>query len=110
MFEKPLGALSRIQKRYPVAILMLILLITLFFGYYAFRIETDSSFDVLYSEDSYQMNLKRLVSSEFGATDSLYILVSLDEEVNAVDRIQDIRHPDVLRAMKALSRSLETES
>ena len=76
------------------------LTITLFLGYYALRIETDSSFEVLFKEDSNTLRLKRLVSSEFGSTDALFVLVSIDQEVNDLNRIQDIRHPDVIKAMK----------
>ena len=79
-------------------------------GYYALRIETDSSFDVMYSEDSNTQVLGDLVSNEFGSTDSLFVVINIDQESNDVDRIQDIRHPDVLKAMKTLASSLETES
>jgi len=54
---------------------------------------SDSSFDVLYREDSNTISLKKLVSSEFGSTESVFILVSVDNEMNDVNRIQDIRHP-----------------
>lgn len=110
MFEKPLLKLANFQKRYPLMIVLVILTITLFLGYYALRVESDSSFDVLFKEDSKSLRLKNLVSNEFGSTDSLYILVSVDQEANDLDRIQDIRHPDVLKAMKSLQSSLETET
>jgi len=110
MIEKQLENLAKLQKKHPIPIILIVLTITLFLGYYALRVETDSSFDVLYREDSNTLTLKKLVSSEFGSTDSLFILVSIDNEVNDINRIQDIRHPDVLKAMVALQKSLETET
>jgi uncharacterized protein len=110
MIEKKLKQLATLQKKHPIPIVLIILTITLFLGYYALRVETDSSFDVLYNEDSDTLQLKKLVSNEFGSTDLLYILVSIDNEVNDLNRIQDIRHPDVLKAMVSLQKSLEAET
>ncbi len=110
MIKKQLENLASLQRKHPIPIILIVLTITLFLGYYALRVETDSSFDVLYREDSNTITLGRLVSSEFGSTDSLFILVSVDNEANDIDRVQDIRHPEVLRAMISLQESLETET
>ncbi|MFC1768308.1 RND family transporter [Nanoarchaeota archaeon] len=110
MIKQVLEKLANVQEKYPVIIVLLMLIVSLFFGYYAFRIESDSSFDVMFSEDTETIKLKNLMSNEFGSTDSVFILVNVDEELNDITMLQDIRHPDVLKAIKTLSGSLEAET
>jgi len=110
IIRKSLLGLARLQEKYPVLILLLILTTSLFLGYYALRVETDSSFDTMYTEDSESLTLSNLISNEFGSTDNVFILITIDESANDKDRIQDIRHPDVLKAMNTLTESLELET
>ncbi len=110
MLENLLGKLAKLQEKYPLIIVLLILTVTSFFAYYALQLETDSNFDVMFSDDTNTIQLKNLLASEFGSTDSLFIVAKIDEEVSDVTRVQDIRHPDVLKAMAELKASLESET
>ena len=74
MIEKALKTLGELQEKYPIIIIRLFLTITLLLGYYALRIETDSSFKVMYSHDSNTKVLGDLVANEFGSTGQASIL------------------------------------
>ena len=110
LFEKPLELLAKFQEKRPFLVIGIIIFITLILGYYAVRLGTDSSFDVMFNDDSETIILQNLIKNEFGGTDSLFILVRLDEEINSKTRTRDIRHPDVMRAMVALEESLRSET
>ncbi len=110
VLKRLLRKLADFQKKYPLLTILFVLMITTFFLYYAARIETDSNFDVMYRSDSESMILTRLLDNEFGGTDTMFVLAKIDPEINDKLRTQDIRHPDVIRAMKALQQSLETET
>lgn len=90
-------------------ILLLALTFTLYMGYYAIQLETDASFDTMYPADSQAIQLKSLVSSEFGATDTLFVLATIDDSVNDKNRLQDIREPAVIAGLDALARSMLEE-
>ncbi|MCF7861039.1 MMPL family transporter [Candidatus Woesearchaeota archaeon] len=110
MLEQILAKFGDIQKKYPVLIILLVLTVSLFFGYYALRLETDSSFDVMFRDDSQAQMLKRLIDTEFGGTDVMFVLMKVNAETDDKTRIQDIRHPDVIKATADLTNSLKSET
>jgi len=105
-----MGKLARLQQKYPLLIVLILLTVSAFFGYYAVRIETDSSFKVLFNKDSETIKLQELLSNTYGSTDTLFVLAQLDPDSNEKSGIKDIRDPSVMLAMKELARSLEEES
>jgi len=109
MLEKLFEHLAKSQEKYPVQILTVAFIITLFLGINAINLKTDASFDTLYGKESDHVQLKNLVSNEFGSTDTIYILVAIDDESDDASRLQDIRHPDVLNAIQILKRSILEE-
>jgi len=110
MLESIFRGLAKIQDKYPLVIVLALLTVTTFFGYYAVRIETDSSFDVMFSEDSETRQLQNLLSNEYGSTDTLFVLVQINEQSNEIGGVRDIRDPRVLNAMQTLSQSMEEET
>ncbi len=110
VLKRSLEKAADLQERYPVLWLLGVLTITLFLSYYAVRIGTDSNFDTLYREDSDTRILGRLVSDEFGQSDRLFILIEIDESINDVTAVRDIREPSVLSATEDLARSIRAES
>lgn len=110
MLKKSLRKLADFQQKYPVLVILIVLTITSFFAYYAVRIEKDANLDVMQRDDSQSMILQRLVDSEFGGTDTLFVLASIDPNINDVKRTQDIRDPQVIKAMMSLKSSLESET
>jgi uncharacterized protein len=110
MLKEAFTKLGKLQNKYPILFILLVLIISSFFLYYAARIETDSSFDVMKRDDGQGMILKRMIDHEFGGTDTLFILASIDSEINDKERLHDIRDPSVLNAMVDLKRSLESET
>jgi len=110
MIKETLKALAKIQDRYPILVILLVLTLTAFFGYYAVRIETDSSFNVMMREDSQGRTMERLLDAEFGGTDTLFVLAQIDADINDKTRVQDIRDPGVIKGLSELQRSLESET
>ncbi len=110
MLKNILRRVARIQDKYPVLVILLVLTLTSFFAYYAVRLETDSSFDVMFRDDSQSQILKRLVDTEFGGTDTMFVLAKIDTKINDQTRVQDIRDADTIKAMKVLKTSLEKET
>ncbi|OVE74660.1 hypothetical protein BVX95_01650 [archaeon D22] len=108
--ETFLGRLAELQEKHPVIIFLIVLTAILYMGYFGLRIETDSNFDVMFSEDSDTIQLEKLVSNEFGSNDVLFAIVKIDENSNDASGVKDIRDPRVLQAMQALTNSLEAES
>ena len=104
-----LEKLAEYQEKYPIAILSVVLVVSVFLFVNAINLKTDASFDTMFGPKSDHVQLKNLVSNEFGSTDTLYILVTLDEDVDDISRIQDVREPEVLKSIKLLKRSLLEE-
>jgi len=109
MLEKSFEHLANVQEKYPIVILTIAFLITLFLGINAVNLKTDASFDSMFGKDSAHVQLKNMVSNEFGSTDTIYVLVTIDDESDDASRVQDIRHPDVLKAIQILKRSILEE-
>jgi len=104
-----LKKLAEYQEKYPIAILSVVLVVSVFLFVNAINLKTDASFDTMFGPKSDHVQLKNLVSNEFGSTDTLYILVTIDENIDDTSRIKDIREPEVLRSMKLLKNSLLEE-
>ena len=97
------------QEKHPVLIVLLVLTFTLYMGYYAVQLQTDASFDSMYGPESNTIQLKNLVSNEFGSTETLFILAAIDETIDDDFRIDDVRHPKVLNSMRMLAQSIQKE-
>jgi len=110
MIKNILNKLGKIQNKYPILVILIVLVISAFFLYYAVRLETDSNFNVMMRDDSQSKILERLIDAEFGGTDIIFVLAKVDADINDKTRVQDIRHPDVIKGMKELKRSLEAET
>jgi len=110
MVAKILERFALFQEKYALAIVLVVLTVTSFFAYYAVRLETNSSFDVLYRDDSDTRQLQQLLSNTFGSTDTLFVLVQVDEGSNEQGGVKDIRDPQVMLAMQELANSLEEET
>ena len=90
MIRSILKRLAYLQENYPVLVILFVLTVTAFLGYYAFWLETDSSFNVMMREDSQSRTLERLVDSEFGGTDVMFVLIKSDEGSDSVTKVEDI--------------------
>lgn len=110
MVKSYLRRLAEVQEKYPLLVVLFVVTVSLFFLYYGIRIETDSNFDVMQREDSESLRLQRMIDMEFGGTDSIFVFAKIDQDVNDKERVQDIRDPGVFRALKDLTRSLESET
>lgn len=75
----------------------------------AVNLEIDSSFNTLFPEGGEHLRLQEIVSHEFGSTDQVYILYTLDDEIADKTRLQDIRDPEVFASIDRLKVSLLDE-
>lgn len=75
-------ALGKIVSRRPVAVLIIILLITAVFGYYASQMKMNASLETFLPEDE-MVNASRKIGEEFGSTDIMEIVIA---DNNTVDK------------------------
>jgi len=109
MFQGPLTKLGDAQEKYPFAFLSVAVLITIFLGFFALQLQTDANFDNMFGDNSDTQTLKKLLSNEFGSTDRMFILVQINDNIDELDYVRDVRDPSVLIAMDQLKSSLVQE-
>lgn len=110
MLEKTLKKIAKVHESFPKTVIVFFMIFSIFMFYNALSLEKDASFDVMFTDDSQSMELKKLVSNEYGSNDVIYVLVSIDDSVNVDGMHKDLRHPDVLKSIHELSQNLEKES
>ena len=93
MFEKIFGKLAELQEKYPFVFIILIIALAGVGLLYAVDIETDPSFDTVIPLDSNYNSLKNKVINEFGVTDTMFILVEVDQTSTHPQAVKDVRDP-----------------
>ena len=107
------GSLERVaafQKRNARIIVFLALLITLFAGYGVSKVEmqTDLSKEMPNQLPIYQLNDR--ISDKFQGQDTIFILLTLDEDLNIKGYGNDIREPLTMQYLMMLDEALSKES
>ena len=87
--------LGKIVSRRPVAVIVIILLITAVFGYYASQMKMNASLETFLPNDE-MVNASRKISEEFGSTDIMEIVFVSNNTVSKQSM------EDMLRVKKAL--------
>ena len=109
MIKTFLKFIGNLQEKIPLVFLFVVTFISLIFLYFAFDLQTNSSFDVMYPEDSQTIILGKMVDSEFGSSDGFFILAQVDDFSNDLNKVYDLRDPRVLEAIHDLKTNLELE-
>ncbi len=101
--------LVEFQKKHVWPILFLVLVVTGFFLFFALRLEVDSTLDQqLIPTDDY-LTYKEVMSKEFGATDSFFVVIRTNEASPDEDGVRDMRDPKVIQGMLEIEKSLLKE-
>ncbi|RLG27323.1 hypothetical protein DRN85_00610 [Methanosarcinales archaeon] len=76
--ENALRRLAVVQEKYPVLILLIVLVFTAVMAFGSLQMKFDPSFDGMMPDDLEVIRMQDVVSTEFGSTDTMLVLVELD--------------------------------
>nr|QNO46458.1 hypothetical protein KCGBEFIM_00033 [Methanosarcinales archaeon ANME-2c ERB4] len=107
--EKQIRKLANLQEKYPVLILLIVLIITAFMAEGALQVRVDPAFEGMLADNTDCVLTQDLLSSDFGSTDIMLILIELDYDCDCPNAVTDIRDPRVAEYIDALSRSIAAE-
>ncbi|MCK5109793.1 MAG: MMPL family transporter, partial [Methanosarcinales archaeon] len=109
LIEDTLRKLAVIQEKYPVLILLIVLVFTVVMAFGSLRMELDPSFDGMMPDDLEVIRMQDVISTEFGSTDTMLVLVELDPSSDDPYAVNDIRDPRVAEYVNILSDSIASE-
>lgn len=107
--EKQIRKLANLQEKYPVLILLVVLIITAFMAEGALQVRVDPAFEGMLADNTDCVLTQDLLSSDFGSTDIMLLLIELDYDCDDPNSVTDIRDPRVAEYIDALSRSIAAE-
>jgi uncharacterized protein len=110
IFDYFLEKVASMQKKIPYIILALALLFTLFMFYGFMNVEFQGDFQKEMPSELPIYRLNDKVSSNFGGQDVIFIMLELDKDLKYKGLYDDIRHPDIMKYLFDLERSLMDES
>nr|QNO43666.1 protein-export membrane protein SecF [Methanosarcinales archaeon ANME-2c ERB4]QNO43979.1 protein-export membrane protein SecF [Methanosarcinales archaeon ANME-2c ERB4]QNO50623.1 protein-export membrane protein SecF [Methanosarcinales archaeon ANME-2c ERB4] len=109
LIEDTLRKLAAVQEKYPVLILLIVLIFTAVMAFGSLRMELDPSYDSMIPDDAEVIRMQDVVSTEFGSTETMLILVELDPSSDDPHAVSDIRDPRVAEYVEILSDSIASE-
>jgi len=107
--RKHIQKLANLQEKYPVLILLIILIITAVMADGALQVRLDPAFEGMLADNTDCVTTQDLLSSDFGSTDVMLLLIELDYDCDEPNAVTDIRDPRVAEYLDALSRSIAAE-
>ena len=107
--KKQIRKLANLQEKYPVLILLLVLIFTAVMADGALNVRLDPAFEGMLADDTDCVLTQDLLSSEFGSTDIMLLLIELDYDCDDQNAVTDIRDPRVATYLDTLSRSIAAE-
>jgi hydrophobe/amphiphile efflux-3 (HAE3) family protein len=108
--EDALRKLAVIQEKYPVLILLIVLVFTTVMAFGSVQMKLDPSFDAMIPDDLEVIRMQDVISTEFGSTDTMLVLVELDPASDDPHAVNDIRDPRVAEYVDILSDSIASEN
>ena len=109
LIEDALQKLAEFQENYPVLILLIISVFTAVMAFGSLQMKLDPSFDGMMSDDLEVIRMQNVISTEFGSTDTMLVLVELDPSSDDPHAVGDIRDPRVAEYVDILSDSIAGE-
>jgi len=107
--EKQIRKLANLQEKYPVLILLIVLIVTAVMADGALNVRLDPAFEGMLADNTDCVLTQDLLSSDFGSTDVMLLLIELDYDCDESNSVTDIRDPRVAEYLDALSRSIAAE-
>ena len=107
--EKHIRNLANLQEKYPVLILLVVLIVTAVMADGALNVRLDPAFEGMLAENTDCILTQNLLSSDFGSTDTMLILIELDYNCDDPNAVTDIRDPRVAEYLDSLSQSIVAE-
>jgi uncharacterized membrane protein YdfJ with MMPL/SSD domain len=95
LIEDTLRKLAVIQEKYPVLILLIVLVFTAVMAFGSLQMKLDPSYDSMIPDDAEVIRMQDVVSTEFGSTETMLVLVELDPSSDDPHAVSDIRGPRV---------------
>ncbi len=90
-------------------ILLVVLIITAVLANGALQVRLDPAFEGMLADNTDCVLTQDLLSSDFGSTDIMLLLIELDYDCDEPNAVTDIRDPRVAEYLDALSRSIAAE-
>jgi hydrophobe/amphiphile efflux-3 (HAE3) family protein len=109
LIEDTLRKLAVIQEKYPVLILLIVLVFTAVMAFGSVQMKLDPSYDSMLSDDMEVIRMQDVISTEFGSTETMLVLVELDPSSDDPYAVNDIRDPRVAEYVNILSDSIASE-
>lgn len=110
LIEDALRKLAATQEKYPVLILLIVLVFTAVMAFGSVQMKLDPSFDAMMPDDLEVIRMRDVISTEFGSTDTMLVLVELDPASDDPHAVNDIRDPRVAEYVNILSDSISSEN
>ncbi|RZN41341.1 MAG: RND family transporter [Methanosarcinales archaeon] len=107
--KKQIRNLANLQEEYPVLILLVVLIVTAVMADGALTVRLDPAFEGMLADDTDCIRTQNLLSSDFGSTDIMLLLIELDYDCDDPNAVTDIRDPRVAGYLDTLSKSIAAE-
>ena len=107
--KKHIRNLANLQEKYPVLILLVVLIATAVMADGALTVRLDPAFEGMLADDTDCIRTQDLLSSDFGSTDIMLLLIELDYNCDDPNTVTDIRDPRVAEYLNILSQSIAAE-
>ena len=107
--KKHIRNLANLQEKYPVLILLVVIIVTAVMADGALNVQLDPAFEGMLADDTDCIVTQNLLSSDFGSTDIMLILIELDYDCDDPNAVTDIRDPRVAGYLNILSQSIASE-
>ncbi len=104
--ERGLGRVAAFQCRYYPLIIIVALSMTALFALGLPNVRIQSDFTRILPQDLPEIVFQNRISETFGGTDSIFILVRIDDECTSCNTVKDIRDPRVMAMLVDIQQAL----
>ncbi|MBN2518653.1 MAG: MMPL family transporter [Candidatus Altiarchaeota archaeon] len=110
VLEDVLGRIALAQSRRPHLFIAIAVAFTILTAFGLPNIYLEGDINKQMPKDLPAMELQEKVNNRFGGSDTIFIAIQLDKDINAESPITDIRDPRVLRYVLELDQSFSEET
>lgn len=106
---RPLKAIARAQLQYPMIFIGLALVLTSVFALGIPQIQLETDFQASLPDTLPPIQAQDRVEAQFGTQDAIIVLVEIDDDLQKLSDITDIRDPALIQNLNFLQHELERE-